>query len=86
MPREKQVRTTGQGQCRVRILPCRTLDNVIEGVPLEQIVKAADRSATAAGQLLAFSRQQTLQPEVANVDSLTGDVMKSLAQTLDEDT
>jgi PAS domain S-box-containing protein len=53
--------------------------------PLEQILKAADRSATVAGQLLAFSRQQTLRPEVVSVNSLTGDMMKSLAHTLGED-
>jgi PAS domain S-box-containing protein len=53
--------------------------------PLEYILKAADRSATIAGQLLAFSRQQMLRPEVVNVDSLAGDTMKSLAKTLGED-
>jgi PAS domain S-box-containing protein len=52
---------------------------------VQQILKAADRSATVAGQLLAFSRQQTLRPEVVSVNSLTGDMMKSLAQTLGED-
>jgi two-component system CheB/CheR fusion protein len=34
VPREKQVRTIGQEQYRVRIIPYRTLDNVIEGVVL----------------------------------------------------
>jgi two-component system CheB/CheR fusion protein len=34
VPGEKQVRTTGGEQYRVRILPYRTLDNVIEGVVL----------------------------------------------------
>ena len=53
--------------------------------PLEHILKAADRSTTISEQLLAFSRQQTLRPEVISVDSVTGDMMKSLAQTLGED-
>jgi len=34
VPREKQVQTTGNEWCLVRIVPYRTLDNVIEGVVL----------------------------------------------------
>ncbi|MCY2931673.1 MAG: PAS domain S-box protein [Planctomycetota bacterium] len=52
---------------------------------VDYILKAADRSATISGQLLAFSRQELLRPEVVNVVSLTGEMMKSLAQTIGED-
>jgi PAS domain S-box-containing protein len=52
---------------------------------LEYIFKAVDRSATMSAQLLAFSRQQTLQPEVIGIDSVTADMMKPVAQMLGED-
>ncbi len=52
---------------------------------VQHIIEAADRSTRITGQLLAFSRQQTLQPEVINVNSVTADMMKSLAQTIGED-
>jgi two-component system CheB/CheR fusion protein len=53
MPREKQVQTTGQEQqYRVRILPYRDLDNVIEGVVLTFTditeLKKAEEDAQAA--------------------------------------
>ena len=54
-------------------------------IKVEQILEAADHSTRITGQLLAFSRKQTLRPEVANVNSVTGDMMKSLARTLGED-
>ncbi len=53
--------------------------------PMEQILKAAERCEAISGQLLAFSRQQVLRPEVIDVTSATGDMMKSMAQTLGED-
>jgi PAS domain S-box-containing protein len=52
---------------------------------VQEILKAADRSATISGQLLAFSRQQVLRPEVVCLDALAGDMMKSLATALGED-
>jgi PAS domain S-box-containing protein len=52
---------------------------------VEHILQAADRSATISGQLLAFSRQQTLRPAIANLNALTCDMMKSLTNTLGED-
>jgi PAS domain S-box-containing protein len=54
-------------------------------IKVEQILEAADRSTRITGQLLAFSRRQMLQPVVANVNSVTGEMMKSLAQTIGED-
>jgi PAS domain S-box-containing protein len=54
-------------------------------IKVEQILEAADRSTRITGQLLAFGRKQTLRPEVANVNSVTGEMMKSLAQTIGED-
>jgi PAS domain S-box-containing protein len=50
-----------------------------------QILKASERSATISEQLLAFSRQQVLRPEVAKLDLLAGQMMKSMAQTFGED-
>lgn len=52
---------------------------------LGQILQAAERSATIAGHLLAFSRQQVLRPEVVNLDSVAGEMMKSMAKALGED-
>jgi PAS domain S-box-containing protein len=52
---------------------------------LEHILKAVDRSATISGQLLAFSRRHTLVPEVVCIDSVAGDMMKSVAHMLGED-
>jgi two-component system sensor histidine kinase EvgS len=54
-------------------------------IKVEQILEAADRSTRITGQLLAFGRKQMLQPVVANVNSVAGDMMKSLARTLGED-
>jgi two-component system CheB/CheR fusion protein len=52
VPREKQVRTTGQEQYRFRIVPYRTLDNVIEGAVLTFTditeLKKAEEDAQAA--------------------------------------
>jgi PAS domain S-box-containing protein len=71
----------GYGEMLLR----RGLDNDKAQGYVEQILKAADRSATISGQLLVFSRQQVLRPEVISVSVVTGDMMKSLAQTLGED-
>ena len=52
---------------------------------VQEILKAVDRSATISGQLLAFSRQQMLRPEIVSLDSVAADMMKSVAKTLGED-
>ncbi|MFB3891673.1 MAG: response regulator [Phycisphaerae bacterium] len=52
---------------------------------VEQILKASERSAMIAEQLLAFSRRQVLRPEVVNLNSVIGDLSKSVARLLGED-
>jgi len=50
-----------------------------------EIRKAADRAAGLTRQLLAFSRQQVLQPSVIDVKTLVGDLQKMLGRLLGED-
>jgi len=50
-----------------------------------EIRKAADRAAGLTRQLLAFSRQQVLQPSVIDVKTLVGDLEKMLGRLLGED-
>src|SRR5689334_16558469 len=50
-----------------------------------EIRKAADRAAGLTRQLLAFSRQQILQPSVIDVKTLVGDLHKMLGRLLGED-
>ncbi len=52
---------------------------------LKQILQAADRSAETSQQLLAFSRQQVLRPQVVNLDTVVDDFAKSLLRLLGED-
>ena len=52
---------------------------------VQQILRAAERSADLAGQLLAFSRQQELRPTVANLDNVIAGLSKSLARMVGED-
>ena len=50
-----------------------------------EIRKSADRAAGLTRQLLAFSRQQVLQPSVIDVKTLVGDLEKMLGRLLGED-
>jgi PAS domain S-box-containing protein len=52
---------------------------------IEEIRRAAERAADLTGQLLAFSRQQVLQPQVLNVNSVVGGIEKMLRRLLRED-
>ncbi len=52
---------------------------------IQEILKAADHSANLAGQLLAFSRQQVLCPEVVNLDAIIDGLSKTLARMVGED-
>ena len=65
------------------------LNKLQHGDPLredvDEIVKAGRRSATLTRQLLAFSRRQTLQPEVLDLNALVRDLEKMLRRLIGED-
>jgi len=52
---------------------------------LEQVLDAAERSSHLSNQLLAFSRQGTLRPEILDPRDLVRDLRTSLPQMLGED-
>lgn len=52
---------------------------------VEQILKAADRSAALTGQLLVFSRKEVLQPRVVNLAEMVADIAKALPRLVGED-
>ena len=57
-----------------------------EGIDkLQQVLKAADRSALLTGHLLAFSRKQTLQPERVDLTELLADIGKAIPRLTGED-
>ena len=52
---------------------------------VEEIIKAGTRAADVTRQLLAFTRQQFLQPQVLEVNAVVRDMEKMLRQSLGED-
>jgi two-component system cell cycle sensor histidine kinase/response regulator CckA len=52
---------------------------------IEQIERAADRASALTRQLLAFSRQQVLQPHVMNLNDVVEDMGKLLPRLIGED-
>ncbi|MDP8240055.1 MAG: PAS domain S-box protein [Candidatus Hatepunaea meridiana] len=52
---------------------------------LGEIMKASDRAADLVRQLLAFSRKQTLQPSVLNLNTLVADLERMLIRMIGED-
>jgi two-component system, cell cycle sensor histidine kinase and response regulator CckA len=52
---------------------------------VEEIEKAAQRAASLTRQLLAFSRQQVLEPKVLSLNTLTEDLKKMLSRLISED-
>ncbi len=52
---------------------------------VEEIGKAAERASSLTAQLLAFSRQQVLQPKVFEINSVFSDVSKMLRRLIGED-
>ena len=50
-----------------------------------EILKAAERSVTLTGQLLAFSRREMLRPMVVDLRELISDTAKALSQMIGED-
>jgi two-component system cell cycle sensor histidine kinase/response regulator CckA len=65
------------------------LDNVDPALPihadLREIIKAAERSADLTRQLLAFARQQTVQPKVLDLNETVGNMLKMLQRLIGED-
>ncbi len=51
---------------------------------VEEIIKAAARSASLTQQLLAFSRKQIIKPEVFNVNDMLKDLEKMLRRVIGE--
>jgi PAS domain S-box-containing protein len=51
---------------------------------IDEIRKAAGRASTLAGQLLAFSRRQALEPHVVEVNSILTNLERSLLRLLGE--
>ncbi len=52
---------------------------------LEEVLKAAGRAASLTRQLLAFSRQQVLQPTVLQINDVVQDLEKILRRVIGED-
>ncbi len=52
---------------------------------IEQIQSAADRAAALTSQLLAFSRQQVLRPQVLDLNDVVGGMEKLLRRLIGED-
>ncbi len=65
------------------------LEQLREGDPLREdireIVEAARRSSALTRQLLAFSRRQTLQPQVINLNTVIRNMERLLGRLLGED-
>ena len=51
---------------------------------VEEIIKAGTRAADVTRQLLAFTRQQFLQPQILDVNSVVSDMEKLLRRSLGE--
>jgi len=52
---------------------------------IEQVARAANRASTLTSQLLAFSRQQKMQPRVVNLNEVLRDTSKMLGRLIGED-
>ena len=50
-----------------------------------EVLKASERAATLAGQLLAFSRRQVIQPKLLDLNTVVRDVERMLTRVIGED-
>lgn len=55
-----------------------------EGEDLRKVLEMSNRAAGLTRQLLAFSRQQSLEPEVINLNSLVDNMLKMLRRLIGE--
>ncbi|MBN1582515.1 MAG: response regulator [Anaerolineae bacterium] len=62
----------------------RELDNDARCEDVQEILKAAKRSAELTRQLLVFSRKQVIQPVVLNLNDLISDMQKMLQRLIGE--
>jgi PAS domain S-box-containing protein len=65
------------------------LEQIPKADPLHEdlwnILNAGRRSATLTRQLLAFARQQTIQPRVVNINQIVSSMLKLLSRLIGED-
>ena len=71
------------GYCQMLMDALESDDTMCED--LRQVLKAADRATTLTKQLLAFSRQQIVQPRVLSLDGLVRDMDHILKRIVGED-
>ena len=60
-------------------------DNPDSREAIQEVLKASDRAAALARQLLVFSRRQEIQPKVLDLNELVANVQRMLARVLGED-
>jgi PAS domain S-box-containing protein len=53
--------------------------------PLLQVASAADRAAALTRQMLAFGRQQMMQPRIINLNSVVSETLQMLRRVIGED-
>jgi PAS domain S-box-containing protein len=75
--------TVINGYSELIIMELRENDPMRE--PLEQILKAGQRSSSLTSQLLAFSRKQILVVEVVDLNALVADMEKMLTRVIGDD-
>jgi PAS domain S-box-containing protein len=65
------------------------LDAVADIPPLkdaaQEVLKASERAAALASQLLAFSRRQVIQPQVLNINEVISNLQRMLGRLIGED-
>ena len=67
------------------ILQERILESDSMRAPVDQIIKAGNRASSLTKQLLAFSRQQVLEPKILLLNAVVSDTEKMLRRLIGED-